>query len=216
VLCVSTAALSLLLSGCILQNDNRTFYLHEDGKVDMVMLLDDIHSSEAGNKGKAEEAGWLSDFKRGATPELERLKEAGATGVKSEVVRDRAPFSAVVSAQFDSVRDLGAFLEISSADAKSGIELTKNGVARTFSIHIVKEKPASGKTEPESSEETDADRRIIWRFVPLDGKVASAKACLVSEDKSSCLMDLPAIWREQKRGTGAIEVSLSWTVEEGR
>jgi hypothetical protein len=194
--------LACLLAGCVQTDDTRSFYLHEDGKVDAVIFLDNVHSARAGPDGRKEEKEWLGKFKKGEIDEVKQLKESHAKTVVARLLREQAPFSAIVTAHFDSIHDLGHFL---SGDKATRVGLEKSDKFRTLSVHIAPEHPRASPSPSGPSDEI----RTVWRFVPVDGVVRSGKACVVAKDGGSCVIDFAELMKQDAAG-GPIDFGVSW------
>jgi hypothetical protein len=206
---LAALASCLALPACIQKSDTRTFYLHPDGKVDVVMFLDDIHSSVAGPKGAEEEKQWLADFRKNATLELKQLRQTRAHAISARLLRAQPPYSAVIQASYGSIEDFGALFDITPGDPASRIRLTRDGAKRTLAIHVAsaarpKESGASG-----GSGDIDDERLVLWRFVPVGGSLTETKACVADKEKRSCTLDVRDI-EKQERAAGAIDVTIGW------
>jgi hypothetical protein len=202
------AALAVGGAGCIRGDETKTFYLSDDGKVDVVYTGDNLHSGEKTEEGrKKEEAEWLRDFRVGKVSEIRELKEGKARNLKSYLLRDHAPFSAVVRASLDSIDQFGRIFDFNKPDSKNILKLVRDGKQRKLVFHIGDHgsKPESPKKETESTD----DSFLTWKIVPVGGRITAATACVINADHSACVLDMKEVTRLDRTGAD-YEITVSW------
>ncbi len=213
-----TAALLLLLSAqaCISSDETRTFYLQEDGKIEMVLTHDNVRSSsEKANEKKTEEEKWLREFRTGKLDEIKRLKTAKATEVSHTLLRKNLPYAGVIHGTFKSIDQLAVYLNFS--DPKSGVtlELKKSENTRTLIFHVKEKQDKDKKSTPENSSlsKTPREKNLypIWKFVPEKGTITASSGCKISKSRDSCTLDLELIDQlEAQSKDGEYSIMMTW------
>jgi hypothetical protein len=171
-----------LLAGCIEKDDSMTFYLQPDGKVDLLLVSDQIRSSKTGLEGTKEEAEWLSDFTRGADDTEKRLRRADAKRVKAVLLKDERPFAAAISGSFASMDDLARFLELNEKGNPNTLAFYRKGSRRELRFHI------EGSTQTAQGESKNL--YPVFKFVPVQGRIEEAEGFKVAPDSASCTLDI--------------------------
>ena len=198
-----------LTSGCIETDETRSFYIAPDGKVDVVIYLDNVHSSDS-DKGPQELQDWFRKIKAHQNDEVKKLKETGAKGIQVALVRKTPPYAAVISATYNSVEEFGRLFDLNREGGEGTITFEKDGATR----RLVFRAKDSGKKVPQKKIDADDGRNFfpLWKFIPVGGRITKADGFILSEDKRSCLLNLPKLDRMKKTGEGYL-FSIAWSVE---
>ncbi len=197
------------ISGCIESDETRSFYIAPDGRVEVVIHWDNVRSSET-EKGPQELEEWFRKVKSGQLEEIKKLKETGAKKVQVTLVRKTVPYAAVVTATYDSVEAFGRLFDLNREGGEGTITLEKEGAARRLVFRA-----AADKTPPKPKKIRPDDPKNyypVWKFIPVDGRITQADGFLLSEDKRSCLLNLPRLERMKRTPEGYF-FFIAWNVE---
>ena len=115
------------LCSCMISEEVTSVYIANNGSIEMVRFLDNVRSDKDGPEGIQEQNEWLADFRRNEISEIKSLKEAGATQIKVTLLKDRAPFSAVIRASFSSVNKFGKVFGLNTKKSKNKVIFKKRG-----------------------------------------------------------------------------------------
>lgn len=177
-----------------MSEDTLTFYVHEDGKIDLLAFHNNIRAEIADTKGQRQEKEWLASFRAGKWEAETRLKESSAQAVQSWLMRDAPPYAAAVKGSFASPAGLAKYFDLEPGS----FSLEKSGKRRTFRMSL---RPGPGGPAPASEKETRPTRHGLPRFlfVPARGKVVSAEGLQVSPRGHSAELDVASVVERLER-----------------
>lgn len=218
----SAACLVLLLvvvAGCIVGDEVTTFTILPDGSADLVVFRSNLRSTEVGDKADKELADYKSKFDSQANDDFARIRSAGGRLVEASWIRQNAPFSSVVRANFPDAAALEKYWSIQD-DAGNSLLTTKfarDGRHRKLTIRVTV--PAD-QVKSESPEPTDvaqvrqatANGISETRIAVAGGTVSRARGFIVAGDRQSALLNVSEITELIRVGQGKAELFLEWDV----
>lgn len=142
-----------LASACIKKDTRATWYIDPLGSVTWAVAERDIRSdAEARSERLSEEDQYLAAVKSREHPAATGLKRIGASGVKVNVVREKAPFTVETEGQFPGLDVLGRRL-LSTYGFGGTSMLTRDDGKWVWTLTITDE-PAQELSEIETAELT--------------------------------------------------------------
>ena len=95
-------------------------------------------------------------------------------------------------------------------EGEASLTFEKQGTTR----RLVFQAKDTGKQVPPKKGNADdpSNYTPIWKFIPVGGRITQADGFIVSEDKRSCLLNLPKLDRMKKTPDGYL-FSINWTVD---
>lgn len=202
--------LTYFSAGCIESDETRSFYVSPDGKVDILIYQDKVHSSDK-EKGPKELEDWFKNFKAHKSSELKELKETGARHLKSILLREKPPYAAIISASYDSVEAFGRFLDLNKPEGGGTLTFEQEGKTRRI---VFRTEENIKRITKKISAQDPSLYYPIWKFITLNGKISRADGFIISEDRRSCLLNLPGLERmKMKKTPQGYEFSIVWNVE---
>lgn len=210
--------LLLLVGGCVVGDQLTTFTIHPDGSADLVIFRSNLRSTEEGAKADNEIAEFKAKFDARTEDELARIRDAGGTIVQASWVREQAPLSSLVHAQFPNASAFEKFLTIKNEDGSLLIktQFQNDGPRRSLTVHITLPVDKANPPQPSPSgveqlRQADANGISETRIALAKGSITAARGFTVAGDKQSALLDASAI-DEILRTGGKGELYLEWEV----
>jgi hypothetical protein len=201
--------LLVLVVGCVESDETRSFYIEPDGKVDVVIYLDNVHATDA-EDGPKDLQKWFEKIKSRGGDEVDKLKETGAKRIEVTLIRKTPPYAAVVRATYDSVEAFGRLFDLNREGGEGTITLERDGATR----RLVFQAKDDGKMVPKKKINADDPSNYypIWKFIPVGGRITKADGFIVSKDRKSCLLNLPKLDRMGKTREG-YRFFIAWDAE---
>lgn len=196
VLLVAGLVALALAAACIKKDTRATWYIDPLGSVTWVVSERDIRSdADARSERLSEEDQYLAAVKGREHPAATGLKRIGASGVKANLVRDKAPFNVETEGQFPGLDVLGRrFLATYGFGGTS--TLTRDDGKFVWTLTIT-DPPTQDLSEIETAEVTAllGDTLTValreGRFVKAegfaiddDGRIATMKGDVLESDPS--------------------------------
>lgn len=204
-LCAFLAPWLLFVPACVVSNDTTTLYFAPEGKVEMVVLKNNVHSDKAAGEKQKEEQQWLKDFKSQNLDELKKLTQTGAREVKAVLLREAVPYAATLTATYDTVQAFGRYFDFNTPASSNTMEWTQHEKRRKLTLRFVDNSKKKSKNE---RAEPCLDSCPVFRFILEKGKVINSRGFVVNKDRTSCLLDFDSIQRlsaHQKQFTVFVE-----------
>jgi hypothetical protein len=207
---LSALACLFLLCSCMTIEEVTSVYIASNGSIEMVRFLDNVRSNKDGAEGTREQEGWLADFRRNEISEIKSLKEAGATHIKAVLLKDQAPFSAVISASFRSVNQFGKAFDLNTKKSKNKVIFKKMGKRRSLVFKIY---PGKLKGEKESKKSGDKTKSTypIFKFIPQNGTITKSNGFTIDGSGSAATLDFAEISMLDQKGK-PYKVFIEWNV----
>jgi len=124
------------LAACLQKETVTTIYIRNDGSIEWAVMDQDVHSDEEDAGKRAEEERTYIDSIQGGIDGLTKgFRALGGTNVRSLVVRDRAPFATLRSADFEHLNQVWE-RALKSCQLPHRLELTTDGVVTTWTMAI--------------------------------------------------------------------------------
>ncbi|HEX5036184.1 MAG TPA: hypothetical protein VFX30_03400 [bacterium] len=205
---VAALLLTALASGCIETGESRSFYITPDGQVDVVIYQDNVHVADADKPQDLQD--WFKKLKSRQSDEVKKFKETGAKDIRVTIIRKTPPYAAVTGATYATVKDFGRLFDLNREGAEGTLTFEQQGATR----RLVFQAKDTGKQSPPKKANADdpSNYAPIWKFIPVGGHITQADGFIVSEDKRSCLLNLPKLDRMKKTPEGYL-FSIAWTVD---
>jgi hypothetical protein len=215
-----TLALLLLvavipLAGCLQKESSTTIYLRNDGTIEWAVLDQNVRSDEQDTGKRAdEERAYIDPILNGTDRLTEGFRALGGTNVRSVVLRDRAPFATLRSADFEHLNQVWE-RALKSCQIPHRLELKTDGLVTTWTMAVQVE------PEPESPNGCDADAVSAvlsdstdhLRIMLESGKFLSATGFKILSTDS---VELEEITGETvKNNNGVLTFSLTWERKAG-
>ena len=209
-----TLALLLLvgvipLVACLQKDTTTTIYIRNDGSIEWAVLDQDVRSDEEDTGKRADEERTYIDAIWGGTDSLTKgFGALGGTNIRSVVLRDRAPFATLRSADFEHLNQVWE-RALKSCQVPHRLQLKTDGVVTTWTMAI--------QVDPEPKSPDDCDSEAIGallsdsdhlRVMLESGKFLSATGFKITSSDTAELeeMDSDTI----KKGNGVLTFSLTW------
>jgi len=209
-----TLALLLLvgvipLVACLQKDTTTTIYIRNDGSIEWAVLDQNVRSDEDDTGKRADEERTYIDAIWGGTDSLTKgFGALGATNIRSVVLRDRAPFATLRSADFEHLNQVWE-RALKSCQVPHRLQLKTDGVVTTWTMAI--------QVDPEPKSSDDCDSEAIQamlsdsdhlRVMLESGKFLSATGFKITSSDTAELeeMDSDTI----KKGNGVLTFSLTW------
>lgn len=184
-------------------------YINDNGSIEMVRFLDNVRSDKDGPEGTREQEEWLAQFRNGEINEIKSLKEAGATQIKTVILRDRVPFSAVISASFRSVNQFGKAFGLNSKESKNRALFKKRGKRRSLIFKIY-----PGKSNNDNKEESEDEIKQIYpifKFIPQSGTITKSRGFTIDSNDQSATLNFSEINKLDQKGK-PYKVFIEWSI----
>jgi len=200
------------LAACLQKETVTTIYIRDDGSIEWAVLDQDVHSDEEDAGKRAEEERTYIDSIQGGIDGLTKgFRALGGTNVRSLVVRDRAPYATLRSADFEHLNQVWE-RALKSCQLPHRLELTTDGVVTTWTMAIQvdleslqSKSPADCDSEAIEAVLSDSDH---MRFVLESGKFLSATGFTMVGSDTAELEEVDSDTIE-KNG-GLLTFSLMW------
>ncbi|NLB69446.1 MAG: hypothetical protein GX804_07165 [Lentisphaerae bacterium] len=211
----------LFACGCIVNDDVSVLTINPDGSADLVVFCSNIHSTEKGEKGREEVAGYCRAFDARSRDDMQRLTKAGAVIKSAEWIDKSVPMSNLLQASFPDLESLKSLLNFSDSEGKQTIKpkyTFSNGVGH-FSVQVeVNEKDipdAQDATARYAQFKRDRANSISeMRIAIAGGKITEASGLIVARDGQSALIDSDDILEKLRTNKGKAEFFMQWEIEE--
>ena len=199
------------LAGCLQKDTSTTIYIRNDGTIEWAVLDQNVRSNEDDTgKRASEEQAYIDDIQGGTDSLTKGFRTLGGTNIRSTVLRDRAPFSAMRSADFAHFNQVweGA---LKSCPIPHRLELNTDGLVTTwtmaFQVDPEPESPAACDTEAIEALLSDSPDHV--RIILESGKFLSATGFkMVASDA----VELEEVDNDTvKKNNGVVTFSLTWT-----
>jgi hypothetical protein len=215
-----TVVISLLLVvGCITGDEVTTLTVHPDGSADLVLFRSNLRSTQKGEDAKSELADYRKSFDARTDGEFVRIREAGGRLLDALWVRDQAPFSNVIHAQFPTSATLEKYWTMKNDDGSPMMtaHFTTDGPRRKLTLQITLAPDKIDLTQLSPSDvdqlrQNYADGISHMRIAVTDGSITAAQGFTVAADKQSALLNVSELAQLLQKGQGQAEAYLAWEV----
>lgn len=189
------AALAVsLLGGCLEVDDTVTLYMAADGKTDFTAFLDDVRSNESDAKERdAENALFAAEIRAGKFAK-DAFKKSGVHKLRQKLVRERLPYTAVISGEFDEAT---APWKLLGFDGTRTVTFEKSNEGRKL---VFRYPDGEGKID-------DFPRHL--KIVLLEGSFGESRGFVVSKDKRTAVPDKDFLAKQIAAGK-AFQTELRW------
>ena len=202
------ALASCLCQGCIETDSHFSFYLQPDGKVDGVAFIDNVRSTAETPEARAvEEQEWIDAFRKAESDEIKQLRDSGATGIDTKLLRETAPYAAVVRWTFADIEGLA--VSFGAKREEGEFDFHKSGARRMLAFHL-KAPKANKAAGSKSAKPLPLPERTI-KFVPVGGRLVKTTHCTADAAKSFCVVDFKELYRLDREGKN-LDVMIEWEV----
>lgn len=197
-----------LCTGCLEKDVTQTLYIEADGSVTWETLERHVYSSaSAAEDREREEAEYLAAAIAGRPSIVEALEAIGGIDVRSQLLRDRRPYSVRATAYFSDLgRALGGLTR--AAEIEAVVEYETDGERHSLTIT-----PAEFEA-PSEDEPTPVELLAFeMLFVLSAGEFEECEGFVIVDGRS-------ARWSEEAKEEAEAEqlkrLRLVWSVPEGR
>jgi hypothetical protein len=187
-------------------DETSSFYVDRDGNTDIVVYQDRVISKgkDAAERDKDEKE-WKDGITAGTSDVHRHLKECGATGIQSLLLRDKRPYAWALSAHLGSVEALAKYFDMGS-DGGS-VHLEKNGTTRRLVFTVVDD--AKKKKDKKKAPKKEREPYPAIRIIPTEGTVTGVQGFVRGPGGDFAVADLQAIDRMDSKG-GKYEIWVEW------
>jgi hypothetical protein len=209
----------LLITGCIVGDELTTLTVHPDGSADLIMFRSNLRSTQKGDRAEAELADYHTKFDARTDNEFTRIAEAGGRLVDALWIRDQAPYSNAIHAQFPTASTLEKYCTMKNDDGSSLLtaHFSTDGPRRKLTLQIMlpPEKIDLAELSPSDVDQLRqhyADGISHMRIAVTDGSITAAQGFTVAADKQSALLNVSELAQLLQKGQGQAEAYLAWDV----
>ena len=214
-----TLALLLLVAvcplvGCIEKDSSTTIYIRNDGTIEWAVLDQNVRSNEDDAGKRADEERTYIDAILGGIDSLTKgFRALGGTNVRSVVIRDRAPFATLRSADFEHLNQVWE-RALKSCQVPHRLELKTDGLVTTWTmvvrVDMESKSPSDCDTDAVDAVLSDSDHLRIMlesgKFLSATGfKILSADSVELEEPTDETI----------KNSNGVLTFSLTWERKAG-
>jgi hypothetical protein len=214
-----TFALLLLVAvcplvGCIEKDSSTTIYIRNDGTIEWAVLDQNVRSNEDDAGKRADEERTYIDAILGGIDSLTKgFRALGGTNVRSVVIRDRAPFATLRSADFEHLNQVWE-RALKSCQVPHRLELKTDGLVTTWTmvvrVDMESKSPSDCDTDAVDAVLSDSDHLRIMlesgKFLSATGfKILSADSVELEEPTDETI----------KNSNGVLTFSLTWERKAG-
>ena len=199
-----------LCTGCLEKDVTQTLYIEADGSVTWETLERNVYSSaSAAEDREREEAEYLAAAIAGRPSIVEALEAIGGIDVRSQLLRDRRPYSVRATAHFSDLgRALGGLTR--AAEIEAVVEYETDGDRHSLTITPA-EFEAPWEDEPTPVELLVLDEML---FVLSAGEFEQCEGFVIVDDGRAALWSVEA--KEEAEVEQLKRLRLVWSVPEGR
>jgi hypothetical protein len=197
------------LAACLQKDTTTTIYVRNDGTIEWAVLDHDVRSDEEDTGKRADEERAYIDAIWGGTDSLTQgFRALGGTNIRSTVLRERAPFATLRSAEFQHLNQVWE-RALKSCQVPHRLELKADGLVTTWTMAI--------QIDPEPRSPDDCDGKAIeavlsdsdhLRIVLESGKFLSATGFKITGPNTAELEETDS--DSIKQGSGVLTFSLTW------
>ncbi|MCX6538917.1 MAG: hypothetical protein NT151_08290 [Acidobacteria bacterium] len=196
------------LVACLQKDTSTTIYIRNDGTIEWAVLDQNVRSDEDDSGKRFNEEQAYIDAILGGTDSLTMgFRTLGGTNIRSVVLRDRAPFATLRSADFEHLNQVWE-RALKSCQVPHRLELKTDGLVTTWTMAIRVD------PEPESSSGCDADAvGAVWSTDHLRVMLESGKFLSAAGFK---ILSADSVESEEvaddtiKKNDGVLVFSLTW------
>jgi len=198
------------LTACLEKDTNTTIYLRNDGTIEWAVMDQNVRSNEE-DSGKRldEERTYINDILGGTDRLTRSFRALGGTNIKSVVMRDRAPFGTLRSADFEHLNQVWE-RTFKACQIPHRLTLKTDGLVTTWTMAIQVE------PEPEKTDECESDALEALvsestehlRLVLESGTFESATGFTLVGKNTAELADINS--DTIKKTSGVVVLSLTW------
>jgi hypothetical protein len=216
-----TIAVGLLIStgGCIVQDKIMTLTINPDGSAEMTVLRSNIRSTEEGEKGESEIAGYRAAFNGQTDDDLLMIRRAGAQVESAVWLRQQVPLANAVHAIIPSADALEKLLTIPNGDGPPLVisKFTSLQSQRRLSLQVTMQpSQLPPATDPQTAASEMQLKRASeiseLRLAVTNGTIIEARGFTVASDKHSALLDVATVMSLVRAGNGNAELFVEWEV----
>ena len=196
-------ALALLATACLEKDTSSTAYVEADGTVTWVIMETGVRSdAHDPMEASREEEEYVRAHRSGSAPLSEALASMGGQDIRTELLRDRVPFSSITSARFASLEDLvRSYCEAAGWGCGAATERQGRRVTWTWTVWEV-----ADSTDDARAIRALDDALGNLRVVLAEGRFVAARG-FTFEDGSATLTP------PEDDGAEPFTVSLTWERE---
>jgi hypothetical protein len=124
------------LVGCLQKETSTTIYIRNDGTVEWAVMDQNVRSDEEdAGKHTDEERSYIDAISNGTDGLTTGFRTLGGTNIKSVVLRDRAPFATLRSADFEHLNQIWE-RALETCQVPHRLELRTDGLVTTWTLSI--------------------------------------------------------------------------------
>jgi len=198
------------LGACIEKDTSTTIYIRNDGTIEWAVLDQNVRSNEE-DSGKRfdEERTYIDDILGGIDRLTKGFRTLGGTNIKSVVLRDRAPFATLRSADFEHLNQVWE-RGFESCQVPHRLSLKTDGVVTTWTlaIQVDPEPESSDSCNSEAIEALLSDSSEHLRIMLESGTFVSATGFTITNSDTAEVQDIDS--DTIKKNEGWVVFSLTW------